>query len=322
MAEKIPLKYHFNGSDTDGLSEFAPTDTIPESNLPAGMAAETTGTIGTLINGAGSKNPPVDADKVGYSNSEAGNILVQSTWTQIKAFLKTYFDTLYNLYVHPNHSGEVTSNADGAQTIANAAVTLAKMANLAQDTVIGRKTASTGVPEALSASDLRTLLNVANGSQANASGGTLTSELDLGENAGLVLDAALSVDGKYCGITEAGVGGATLAFGQLCYFQASDSRWELVDANVSAGYDKKLGICVLAAANDGSATKMLLIGKIRADAQFPTLVKGSAVYMGETAGEIVTDQPSTSDVAIRIIGFGNTIDELWFNPENSYMVHA
>jgi hypothetical protein len=52
-----------------------------------------------------------------------------------------------NNYVHPNHSGDVTSVADGAQTIAAAAVTLAKMANLAQDQFIGRVTASTGVPE-------------------------------------------------------------------------------------------------------------------------------------------------------------------------------
>ena len=54
-----------------------------------------------------------------------------------------------NNYVHPNHSGDVTSVADGAQTIAAAAVTLAKMANLAQDKIIGRATASTGVPEAI-----------------------------------------------------------------------------------------------------------------------------------------------------------------------------
>jgi hypothetical protein len=51
-------------------------------------------------------------------------------------------------YTHPNHSGDVTSSGDGAQTIASNAVTtakildanvtLAKMANLAQNTIIGR----------------------------------------------------------------------------------------------------------------------------------------------------------------------------------------
>uniref|UniRef100_A0A6M3JVX4 Putative tail protein n=2 Tax=viral metagenome TaxID=1070528 RepID=A0A6M3JVX4_9ZZZZ len=50
-----------------------------------------------------------------------------------------------NAYVHPNHSGEVTSVADGAQTIANDAVTYAKMQNVtATDKVLGRVTAGAG----------------------------------------------------------------------------------------------------------------------------------------------------------------------------------
>jgi len=43
------------------------------------------------------------------------------------------------------HTGDVTGS--GALTIASSAVTLAKMANLAQDQFIGRTTASTGVPQ-------------------------------------------------------------------------------------------------------------------------------------------------------------------------------
>jgi len=73
----------------------------------------------TALGAVGTKNPPIDADKAIYRDSTASDALVTSTWTQVKAFLKTYFDTLYNLYVHPNHSGEVTSVADGATTIAN-----------------------------------------------------------------------------------------------------------------------------------------------------------------------------------------------------------
>lgn len=54
-----------------------------------------------------------------------------------------------NLYVHPNHSGDVTSAADGAQTIANSAVTLAKMANMATASLLGRNTAGVGAPEVI-----------------------------------------------------------------------------------------------------------------------------------------------------------------------------
>jgi len=75
--------------------------------------------VGTSIHGVADKATPIDADKVPIIDTEAVNVLKTSSWTNIKAFLKTYFDTLYNKYVHPNHSGDVTSVADGALTIAN-----------------------------------------------------------------------------------------------------------------------------------------------------------------------------------------------------------
>jgi hypothetical protein len=68
-----------------------------------------------------------------------------------------------NAYVHPNHSGDVTSVGDGATTIAAKAVTLAKMADMATSSLLGRKTAGTGVPEVLSKADAQTLLNVEDG---------------------------------------------------------------------------------------------------------------------------------------------------------------
>ena len=56
---------------------------------------ETTTRIGTLINGATEKTTPVDADMVGIMDSAASNILKKLSWVNIKATLKTYFDTLY-----------------------------------------------------------------------------------------------------------------------------------------------------------------------------------------------------------------------------------
>lgn len=141
------------------------------------------------------------------------------------------------------------------------------------------------------------------------------------DNTNRLLTALSSTD-TYVGTTQTGVAGAALAFGDLVYFQASDSRWELADANLSAGYDKKLGMCVLAAAADGDATNILLIGNIRADSAFPTMTIGSAMYMSETAGEIVVAQPTTADACIRVVGFANTADELYFNPSSDYIIHA
>lgn len=49
----------------------------------------------TALGAVGTKDPPIDADLAVYRDSTAADALVTSTWTQIKAFLKTYFDTLY-----------------------------------------------------------------------------------------------------------------------------------------------------------------------------------------------------------------------------------
>lgn len=57
-----------------------------------------------------------------------------------------------NLYVHPNHSGDVTSVGDGAQTIANNAVGNTKIRDSGALSVIGRSANSTGDPADISAS--------------------------------------------------------------------------------------------------------------------------------------------------------------------------
>lgn len=49
----------------------------------------------TALGTVGVKNSPVDDDKVIYRDSTASDALVTSTWTQVKEFLKTYFDTVY-----------------------------------------------------------------------------------------------------------------------------------------------------------------------------------------------------------------------------------
>lgn len=150
---------------------------------------------------------------------------------------------------------------------------------------------------------------------------TLSGALTLAENASIALDPAGSADGKYSGITIAGTAGATLAFGQLCYLAVADSRWELADADAAATMGTPLlGMCVLAAAADGSATTMLLYGTIRADAQFPALTIGATVYGGETAGAIQVAIPTGADNIIRVVGHALTADEILFNPSQDHQV--
>ncbi len=69
--------------------------------------AETTTTIGALINGATAKTSAVDADYLPLMDSEATNLMKKLSWAYVKSILKTYFDGLYNLYVHPSGDGNL-----------------------------------------------------------------------------------------------------------------------------------------------------------------------------------------------------------------------
>lgn len=153
--------------------------------------------------------------------------------------------------------------------------------------------------------------------------GILGASVTFGENTALIYDAALSADGKYCGLVRAGTAGTTLAFGDLCYLAAADSRWELADADAaSTSGDVLLGMCVLAAAADGDATTMLMMGFIRADAAFPALTISAPAYVSTTAGDIQVAQPSGTDDVIRVAGYAWTADELYFNPSGFYITHT
>jgi hypothetical protein len=76
----------------------------------------------------------------------------------------------------------------------------------------------------------------------------------------------------------------------------------------------------LAAAGDTSVTKILKYGKVRS-AKFPALTIGSAVYLSDTAGELVVAQPSTTNFAIRKVGEAITAEDLFFNPSEDYIIH-
>ena len=241
----------------------------------------------------------------------------------------------------------------------DAGVTLAKMANLAQDQFIGRTTASTGVPETatvtaaartvLDDTTVAAMVDTLGGATSTGTGGiaratsptfvtpalgtpasgTLTNctgyadDYVPAENKGFYLDSALSADGKWSGTVVDGTAGAALAFGKVCYLAAADSRWELADASAaSTAGDVLLGICVLAAAGDASATKMLLVGTIRADTAFPALTISAPVHLSETAGDVAVAAPTTTDSVTRRLGFAITADSMYFNPSPDFYTHT
>ncbi len=71
-------------------------------------------------------------------------------------------------YSHPNHTGDVTSASDGAQTIVDGAVTHAKYQNVATNTIIGRTADNAGDVTALTASEVLGIIGVASGATNTA----------------------------------------------------------------------------------------------------------------------------------------------------------
>lgn len=156
---------------------------------------------------------------------------------------------------------------------------------------------------------------------AFTTGGNIT----LAENTSLDLDPAGSADGRYTGIAITGTAGEALAFGDVIVLDVTAGKWFKGSVSAAAGADGDLrggvGMCVLAAAGDASATKILLMGTCRADANFPALTVGSVVY-ATTSGDITVTRPSTTDHVIKILGFALTADEIMFNPSMDWMVNV
>ena len=126
-------------------------------------------------------------------------------------------------------------------------------------------------------------------------GGTVTGTVVMAENSNIALDPALSADGKYTGITITGTAGAILAFGDCVYLAVADSKWELARGNAEATISPMTGIVCVAAAEDATAT-ILLIGNIRADAAFPALTVAAPVFIDpDTAGDVSSTELTTGE---------------------------
>jgi hypothetical protein len=150
----------------------------------------------------------------------------------------------------------------------------------------------------------------------------MSGDIQLGET-DIKLDAALSGDETWSGIVIAGTAGSACTIGDVC-FLASDGKWDIVDGildGTDVGFKAQLGMCVLTASGDTEPIQLLTYGKIRS-ATLPSLTAGAAVYLDDTAGDLVVAQPSTANFAIRIVGYAITAEDLFFNPSDDYVVHV
>jgi len=112
--QEIRYRWH---TEPLALSDYGivPTEQSTPSISIAPIQGHThTGSIdvATAIHAATAKTTPADADEFPLADSAASYILKKLTWTNIKATLKTYFDTLYSAIAH-THTGTYAPAAEG-----------------------------------------------------------------------------------------------------------------------------------------------------------------------------------------------------------------
>tara|TARA_R110000823_G_scaffold280967_1_gene399139 strand:+ start:2014 stop:4521 length:2508 start_codon:yes stop_codon:yes gene_type:complete len=89
------------------------------------------------------------------------------------------------------NAGDVTSGGTNNRTlsIGSGKVTMAKLANVATDTFIGRTASGTGVPKALSKTEALAVLNVEDGATANQSNAEIRTAVEAATNSNVFTDA-------------------------------------------------------------------------------------------------------------------------------------
>jgi hypothetical protein len=98
-------KYNSTSSSAGNYLSTVATDTTLAGDGTA--LNPLTSKVGIAISLADTKATPIDADLMVVSDTEATNVAKKFTVADFKAVLKTYFDTLYNLYVHPTGDGNL-----------------------------------------------------------------------------------------------------------------------------------------------------------------------------------------------------------------------
>lgn len=241
-------------------------------------------------------------------------------------------------------TGDVTGTGTGsvATTIANNAVTLAKMADMATASLLGRNTAGTGDPEVLSVSTARTLLlinNVDNTSDSSKPISTATqTALDLKVNTSLIgaasgivpLNSSSKIDTTYLpayvddvleyanfgslpGTGTTGVIYVTLDNNYT--YRWSGSAYVRVGASaLTADEALKLttprnismtGDVAWTVSFDGSGN-VTAAGTIAAN--FPR--KYAAAIAGTTTSEVITHNLGTKDVTVQLIRVASPYDHV------------
>lgn len=186
----IDSNFNLTDNDSDNITEGATNLflTSSERSKLSGVEANADVTnatnVGAVNAAATSKTTPIDADSFPIVDSEASNVIKRLTFTNLKAFLKTWLDSLTTTFTNKTIDADNNTITNiGTSELADDGVTFAKIENIATNRILGRSAAGTGSVEALTLTDARSLLNVEDGADVTdtanvtAAGALMDSEV-------------------------------------------------------------------------------------------------------------------------------------------------
>ena len=164
------------------LSSTDATGTIAAARMPAytGDVTSAAGSVGLVIAAnavTNAKAAQVPAGTLKGNNTGTTANQTDLTPAQVRTMLNVADGA--NNYVHPNHSGDVTSTGDGATVIAAGAVSNAKMANMPTLTFKANITGGAAAPQDVTVAQMQSTLGFAKSQELDypAATGTITINL-------------------------------------------------------------------------------------------------------------------------------------------------
>ena len=131
------------------------------------------------------------------------------------------------------------------------------------------------------------------------------------------LDTSIAAN-QSSGIMLPSIGTGSVTVNKVYYLE-SNSAWILADANAEG---KSTGLLAYANSTGTASSSRMLLQGIVFDSSHGFTV-GEPLYLSTTTeGDLTTTVPSgTGDVA-RIVGYAITADEIYFKPDNTYVVRS
>lgn len=265
------------------VADVVSTDT----DIADAISKKHTAGTDTALGAVGTKNPPIDDDLVLYRDSTSSDALVTSTWTQVKAFLKTYFDTQYDDYTLEAHKDthDPEDGSDALDTAAAAEIAGVQAAGAGSSHSLARADHVHQIQHGITDNHIVTMDSAdaaddeyarftANGLEGRSIAEALS---DLGVAAGA--DVTADNDPKAHATSHA-VAGADTVFpadpGADRYLQWDDDPGQLVWAEGSGGDVTSVGDGLTGACLDGSSDGGTYIAMYDGDSNYTKITAGNS----------------------------------------------